>query len=325
MLIGGLGNDIYVVDNAFDAIVENFNEGTDLVKSSLSYTLLDNVENLTLTGTDAINGTGNAVNNVLTGNAADNVLDGGAGVDTMVGGTGNDTYMVDISADIVTEAAGAGTDLVLSSVTYTLSINVENLTLTGAAAIDGTGNTLSNIVTGNSADNTLSGGTGADTLIGGLGNDAYVVDNAGDVVTENTDEGMDTVRSSVTYTLSANVENLDLTGTAAINGTGNTLDNVLTGDGAANILDGGTGADMLIGGLGNDTYFVDNASDVVVENLNEGTDLVKSTISYTLSANVENLTLIGSDAINATGNELNNTLTGNPRATSWMVARAWTL
>lgn len=328
-MVGGLGDDTYVVDSATDVVTEAANEGTDLVQSSVTYTLANNVENLTLTGTTAINGTGNALNNVLTGNSAANTLtgaagndtlDGGAGNDTMVGGLGDDTYVVDSASDIVTENASEGTDTVRSSVTLTLANNVENLVLTGTAAINGTGNTLNNTLTGNSAANTLSGGTGADTMIGGAGDDTYVVDNTGDIVTENANEGTDLVQSGVTYTLSANVENLTLTGTTAINGIGNALDNVLTGNTAANTLNGGagndtlnggTGADTMIGGAGNDTYVVDNASDVVTELVGEGTDLVQSSVTYTLSANVENLTLSGTTAINGTGNVLDNILIGN--------------
>lgn len=311
-LMQGLGgNDTYVVNNVGDIVVEALNAGTDLVQSSIDYTLTDNVENLTLTGTANLNGTGNALNNKITGNAGNNVLDGGLGADTLIGGLGNDTYYVDNAGDITTEAASAGTDTVISSINWTLAANIENLTLSGTANLNGTGNTLANTITGNTGNNTLNGGAGADTLIGGAGNDTYIVDNLGDIVSENLGEGTDTVQSSVTYTLSANVENLTLTGAGAINATGNAQDNVLVGNTGNNILDGGLGADSTAGGLGNDTYIVDNVGDNVVENAGEGTDNVKSSISYTLGANVENLTLTGTADLKATGNELNNVLTGN--------------
>ena len=328
-LTGGTGNDLYIVDNTADVITENANEGADTVQSSVTFTLGANVENLTLTGTVAINATGNTLNNILIGNSAANTLSGGTGADTMSGGAGNDTYVIDNVGDVVIESINEGIDLVQSSVTYTLSANVENITLTGTTAINATGNLLDNVLTGNSAANTLSGGagndtlnggTGADTMIGGVGNDTYVVDNAGDIVTEGASEGIDTVQSSITYTLGNNVENLTLTGTTAINGTGNTLDNILTGNSAINTLtggagndtlDGGAGADKLLGGLGDDTYVVDNTGDLITENVNQGIDLVRSSVTYTLVANVENLTLTGTTAINGTGNTLNNVLVGN--------------
>jgi len=340
-LIGGAGNDIYVVDVASDVVTELAGEGTDTVQSAVTWTLSDNLENLSLNGSAAINGTGNALNNSLTGNTANNTLsggagndtlNGGAGADTLIGGAGNDIYVVDVATDVVAEAVGEGTDTVQSAVTWTLGDNLENLSLNGSAAINGTGNALNNSLTGNTANNTLTGGAGndtlnggagADTLIGGAGNDVYVVDLATDVVTEAAGEGTDTVQSAVTWTLGDTLENLTLTGYAAINGTGNTLDNVLTGNYGNNVLtgdagndtlNGGGSADTLVGGLGNDTYVVDIIYDVITEAANEGTDTAQSAVSWTLGANLENLTLTGSSAINATGNLLNNVLTGNSGA-----------
>ncbi|HQR09775.1 MAG TPA: calcium-binding protein [Casimicrobiaceae bacterium] len=319
-MTGGIGNDTYVVDSNGDVVTELANEGTDTVQSSVTYTLAGTLENLTLTGSAAINGTGNGGSNVLTGNAGANILagnagddqlNGGAGADTLKGGQGNDTYVVDTTGDVIVENAGEGTDAVQSSATYTLSSNVEILTLTGAAAINATGNTMNNVLTGNAGNNVLSGGAGADTLRGGVGDDTYVVDNAGDLVTEAAGEGTDIVQSSISHVLAANVENLTLTGTTAINATGNALGNRLTGNAGNNVLDGGAGSDTLAGGAGNDSYIVDVATDVVIEAVGEGTDTEQSAVTLTLAANVENLTLTGVASINGTGNTLDNVLNGN--------------
>ena len=340
-LIGGAGNDIYFVDSTADIVRELTLEGTDTIQSSASnFTLPLYVENLTLTGT-AVNGTGNLDNNIITGNSANNTLngdagndtlDGGAGTDTLNGGAGNDTYVVDSTTDVIRENAGGGTDIIQSSASnFTLAAEVENLTLTGTAAINGTGNSLNNIITGNSANNTLNGGAGNDTLIGGAGNDIYVVDTQADIITENSNGGTDTIQSSASnFTLSPEVENLTLIGTAAINGTGNIHNNIITGNNANNILDGGAGTDtlnggdgndtlnggagtdILIGGIGNDTYVVDSNTDTINENPNAGTDTIQSSVTYTIAAaNVENLTLTGTTAINGTGNAVNNVITGN--------------
>ena len=331
-MVGGKGDDTYVVDVAGDSIMENANEGNDLVRSSIGYTLGANLEHLTLTGSDTISGTGNTLDNVLTGNDGNNTLTGGSGNDTLNGGlgndslagdTGNDLYIVDSTSDTVTENAAEGTDLVQSSVNYTLGANVENLTLTGTANLTGTGNTQANIITGNDGNNTLTGGAGDDTLDGGLGDDSmvggadddtYVVNVAGDSVTENVSEGLDTVRSTITYTLGANLENLTLLGLSAINGTGNSVNNTLIGNEANNILDGGAGNDTLAGGKGDDTYMVDTSSDLVMERANEGMDLVQSSVSYTLGSNLENLTLNGSSNLTGTGNALANHIIGNSGA-----------
>jgi Ca2+-binding RTX toxin-like protein len=346
-LIGGLGNDSYFVENMGDVITENLNEGTDNVSSNVTYILSANIEYLTLMGVLAISGTGNDQANVITGNNAANQLNGGAGndtlnggsgndilnggieADTLIGGLGNDNYVVDNLGDVITENLNEGIDNVSSNVTYSLPTNVENMTLTGLSVINGTGNGQANSIIGNAAANQLNGeagndilngGSGADTLMGGLGNDSYFVENIGDVITENLNEGTDNVSSSVTYSLSTNVENLILTGVLAINGSGNDQANVITGNTAANqlnggagndILNGGSGVDTLIGGLGNDSYFVENGSDAVIELLNEGTDNVSSSVTYTLLPNVENLTLTGSSVINGTGNSQANSIIGN--------------
>ncbi|WP_160108763.1 peroxidase family protein [Pseudomonas izuensis] len=329
---GGAGNDTFVVDNVGDTVIEAVGGGTDLVQTSLtSYVLGANVENLTYTGAASFTGTGNALDNILTGGSGNDVLTGGGGNDTlngglgadaMNGGAGNDTYVVDNVGDTVTEAVGGGTDLVQTSLTsYVLGANVENLTYTGAANFTGTGNALDNIITGGSGNDVLNGGDGNDTLNGGLGadvmnggagNDTFVVDNVGDTVTEAVGGGTDLVQTSLaSYLLAANVENLTYTGAGSFTGTGNALANTITGGVGNDVLDGGAGADQLVGGVGNDTYVVDTAADVVVEGAGGGTDTVQTALaSYTLGANLENLTYIGAGNFTGTGNALANTLTG---------------
>ncbi len=269
----------------------------------------------TLIGNDVANVlTGNNGDDTLTGNGGADSLDGGGGSDTMAGGAGDDTFYADSTFDTANENADEGVDTVFSSATYTLGANVENLTLTGAGAINATGNALNNVIVGNSGANFINGGAGADAMSGGDGNDNFTVDNAGDTVSENASQGTDRVFASVSFVLGANVENLTLTGVDAINGYGNELVNTLIGNDAANILDGAAGADSMTGGLGNDSYYVDDAGDSVVENPSEGTDTVYASLTYTIATDLENLTLIGGAAINGTGNGVANTIFGNGQA-----------
>jgi Ca2+-binding RTX toxin-like protein len=213
-LIGGTGNDTYWVGGG-DTLVENANEGTDAVHSSISWTLGDNFERLVLGGTNPIDGTGNALANSIQGNGADNhlygldgndVLDGLGGNDTLDGGAGDDHL-----------AGGEGND----------------------SLIGGDGN------------DDLDGGAGADVMTGGLGGDTYHV-TAGDSTIENPGEGYDIVYSGISWTLAANVEKLLLTGTGNISGVGNDLNNSITGNSGANLLSGLGGDDYLTGGAGND-------------------------------------------------------------------------
>jgi Ca2+-binding RTX toxin-like protein len=273
-LAGGSGNDTYVVDSAKDVIVESSGAG-DRVQASISIDLnsaaYTDIEHVTLTGTSGLSATGDADENMLIGNSGANKLDGGASADTMLGGAGNDTYTVDDGGDEIIELSGDGTDQVNSSFTFTLSDFVENLTLTGISDSAGTGNALANKIvgndtgnqltgedgndtlTGNGGDDVLDGGAGADSMNGGSGNDSYVVDDAGDKVTESGPAAdRDRVDSSITYVLGNNIENLGLLGAQAIDGTGNSLGNIITGNSKANILSGLAGNDTLNGNIGND-------------------------------------------------------------------------
>ncbi|MEB3355725.1 MAG: calcium-binding protein, partial [Synechococcales bacterium] len=306
-MLGGIGNDTYIVDNAGDVVTELANQGTDTVFASIDYTLGENLENLTLTGT-AVKGVGNGLNNVMTGNANDNFfeggdgddeliglegddfLDGGLGVDVMVGGAGNDTYVY-ADGDFIVEAADEGIDTVISFSDYTLGNTLENLELRGTA-VKGVGNGLNNVMTGNANDNFfeggdgddeliglegddfLDGGLGVDVMVGGAGNDTYVYAD-GDFIVEAANEGIDTVISFSDYALTRDLENLTLAGSST-KATGNRLDNVLTGTDGANIMNGRKGDDILLGGVGEDTLKGEEGADrFVFTSPTEGGDRIK--------------------------------------------------
>ena len=309
-MYGGLGDDAFEVAQAGDVVIENPGEGTDTVYSYLNdYTLPANVERLELAGAAFI-GRGNALDNTIVGTAGTNILIGGAGADTMIGGAGNDSYEVTDAGDQVVEAAGGGYDLVYDYLNrYVLPANVERVELYGAA-VTAYGNALDNVMVGNALNNVLVGAGGADDMYGLGGDDAYEVTEAGDNVIEQAGQGTDTVYSYLAaYTLPANVERLELAGSALV-GRGNGLDNVIVGTSGDNTLVGGAGNDTLIGGAGNDAYEVTEAGDIVIENPGEGADTVYSYLaSYTLPTNVERLELVGSAVVGA-GNGGNNTLIG---------------
>ncbi|HEU0115672.1 MAG TPA: hypothetical protein VFQ80_13390, partial [Thermomicrobiales bacterium] len=262
VMVGGTGDDGYVVANGGDQVVENAGEGTDTVFSTIHLVLPTNVENLVLQGSADLQGYGNGDANTITGNAGSNLLDGRGGADVMLGGAGSDVYVVDDGGDQVIENAGEGSDAVFSTAHFVLSANVETLVLQGSADLQGYGNGDANMLYGNAGSNLLDGRVGADVMLGGAGTDVYVVDDAGDMVIENTGEGNDAVFSTAHFALAANVETLVLQGSADLQGYGNGDANALYGNAGSNLLDGRVGADVMLGGAGNDVYVVDDAGDM---------------------------------------------------------------
>lgn len=319
-MYGGEGDDTYIVDSFDDYIEEESGEGTDEVRTDLDgYQLGWAIERLVLTGTNDLEGYGNELDNTLVGNGGANYLeggsgndwiDGGGGIDQMVGGSGDDTYVIDVAGETVTESSNGGTDTIRSAVTWTLGTQFEHLTLIGTGNVNGFGNGRNNTLTGNSGNNQLIGFGGVDTMMGGLGNDTYVIDTS-DILVENANEGSDVVVVTFSYTLLDNFEQIVLSGTDSLNATGNNAANTLVGNSAANTLDGKGANDTMLGAAGDDTYIVDHANDFIIENASEGTDIVFSSVTHTLRAEVENLTLTGTGAINGTGNISSNVIIGN--------------
>lgn len=336
-------------------------------------------------GDDNLNG--GVGNDELLGGAGNDTLDGSGdtvGLDTCAGGAGDDTYSIYNSKTIIIEDVGAGIDTVWTSVSLTLAANVENAYLVGA--INGTGNDGNNIImgygTGNNTINglggndtlnggdgndNLNGGTGNDYLQGGIGNDTldgsgdsigvdifaggvgddtYSIYNSNTVISEDLGAGNDTVWTAVNFTLATNVENAYLVG--AVNGTGNDVNNIITGYGVGNnvinglggndtlnggdgndTLNGGTGNDNLfggagddildgsgdsvgqdvfVGGAGNDVYSIYNSSTVIIEDAAAGNDTVWTAVDFTLATNVEDLYLVGLSK--GTGNDGSNKIIG---------------
>ncbi|MBB6407577.1 beta strand repeat-containing protein [Mesorhizobium sangaii] len=232
------GNDVLMGHDGNDTLWGDERDGS----SDLSY------------GNDSIYGEGG--NDTLNGGRGADLLDGGTGADIMRGGGENDTYYVDNAGDQVIEVNGQGTDNVQAYISFNLSgQELENLALRSGASINGTGNSIANIITGNSGNNIIDGLGGADTMSGSTGNDTYYVDNAGDKVIELNGQGTDNVQAYVSFNLSGQeLENLALRSTGNINGTGNSIANVITGNSGANVINGLLGNDTLSGSTGNDTF-----------------------------------------------------------------------
>lgn len=350
---GVLQLSIDVSDGQFSGIIS-----IKLQVRAINFNTGDETDN-NLTGTDWIDDLrGLAGNDQLFGGADDDTLQGGAGNDLLDGGTGNDTadyadsaraVAVDLGVKVTQDTKGAGKDTLTSIENLTGSSYADALTGNGLANVLAGGDGI-DVLKGNAGSDTLDGGTGADRMFGGSGNDTYYVDGTGDRVyetatassTDMTDlGGADTVNSSISYTLGKFIENLKLSGTAKVNGTGNDLANTLLGNDGANTLkgllgddtlkggadsdtlDGGTGADRMFGGSGNDTYYVDATGDRVFETATSsstdttdlgGADIVNSSVSYTLGRFIENLRLTSPTNLNGTGNGLANTLLGNDGA-----------
>jgi hypothetical protein len=264
------------------------------------------------------------------GSNFNDTLEGGAG-HVFVGGAGNDTYIVHAS-DTVIDESGGGYDQVYSTVTYTLSADIENLFASGGNAIDLTGNGSSNLIIGNDAANRLTGhggddalygnggsdvldggdgndglngGDGDDALNGGTGNDALDGGSGNDNLAGGS--GLDNLQGgSGNDTLDGGGENDVLNG-------GDGIDNLSGGDGD-DTLNGNGGADVMNGGAGNDVYYIDEVNDQVIDGAGMDTVVISTTYDISRLTTIENFTGIGAASITLTGNAFNNTLTGNDGA-----------
>jgi Ca2+-binding RTX toxin-like protein len=311
VLDGGAGIDTVSYSLAAAAVTVSLASSAAQATGGSGSDTLVNIENL-VGSAYADRLTGDVLANRLNGGAGNDTLNGGAGADILIGGDGSDIYYVDNVGDSVVEHEDQGNDIIYSSISWTLGEHVERLYLTGSATTTATGNALANTLYGHA-------NSAANVLTGGAGNDVYYL-GAGDSAVEGDDGGTDSVYTYADYTLAANVEHLYLNVATAATLTGNTLanslrgnagDDTLVGLSGNDTLNGGLGADTMIGGLGNDSYYVDNTADSVVEELNEGNDIIYSSVSWTLGEHVERLYLTGSDATIAIGNALANTLYGH--------------
>ena len=359
----GTGNDTYTAGGAGAEVVEG-GAGTDVLDlrhlGAATLAVFSNAPNAgsvagdtftgfevilgSNTGNDAIFGLpghvridGNGGNDTLAGmEGFADTLNGGAGNDSLIGGqgdrlsggSGNDIYEINNGSAVIVEAAGGGTDTVLTQASYVMANHLEHGRITVTTGLSLTGNSLNNQLTGNAGadtlnggagDDRLEGGAGANRLAGGTGNDLYVVGHSGSTIIEAAGAGTDTVHTAVSLTLAAHVENGQISTAAARSLTGNAEANALTGNAGADTLNGGAGndrldgaggADLMLGGAGNDTYVVNTAADQLVEAANGGTDLVLTSASLTLAAEVENARVTATGGLAVTGNRAANRIEG---------------
>ena len=277
---------------------------TNLAEAAVNFSLPSDVNELLLTGSADLMGAGNSSANIIIGNSGSDTLIAGGGVATLMGGAGNDTFVVDNTADVIQDTFGTTSNSVDSSVSYSLGTNVNVLALTGTAAL---------AATANGAGDTLISNSGVDTLTGGAGNDLIVVNNAADVLVNIS--ASDTVESSVSYSLPAGVNNIQLIGTANLMARGNGAAQTLTGGQGADTLVAGTGAATLVAGSGNDTFVVNSSADLVEDTSTTTDDSVVSNSSFSLPPNVDTLTLSGTANLTGTGNiDYENSITANSGA-----------
>jgi Ca2+-binding RTX toxin-like protein/uncharacterized membrane protein YkoI len=285
--IGTNGDVIHIPNfNPSNALDNNFHtfsfaDGTSLTYAKMldrGFDIYGTTGDETLSGTNLNNriyaGSGN---DTLIGTGTNDTLVAGSGIDTMIGGTGNETFVINSAADVVIADANAASNSIVSSISYVLPANVQNLTLTGSDNLIATGNNLDNVITGNAGNDTLIAGSGNDTLIagsgvatliGGVGNNTFVINNAADVIVLDPNAASNSIVSSVSYVLPANVQNITLTGNDNLTATGNDLDNVFTAN---------AGNDTLIAGSGHDIFVLNdnNSHKVIVDNLKIQGDVIQ--------------------------------------------------
>jgi Ca2+-binding RTX toxin-like protein len=313
-LVGGAGNDTFVVTNAGDVIKAHVGQVNTVLTTLNSYVLPANVQKLTFAGTGAFNATGNGLADVITGGAGPNTLKDGGGASTLIGGGGTDTFYVSNAATVVNEAAGGAATVYVSAPSWTATAGsaIQRVVATGTGSINlvGSSGHAMTLVANNGSPDSLSDGGSADTLIGGTGDDTFVVTNAGTVV-QAVSGGYDTVKTTLNaYALPANVQNLVFTGTGAFHAVGNDQTGSITGGAGNDTFVSGTGVEILNGGGGTDTFYVNNAQDVVNAAANSHSVEFTSVSSLKAAANIVALTYTGTGNFSGYANNTGTFVTG---------------